>query len=173
MGITYRKLGAADANLYREIRLESLREHPDSFGSLYEEQKELPKLKFESLLEDPVDASFMVGAFDGETLIGICGFLPFIPSDEHGFQKAGVIIQVYVKSTYSGRKIGVSLMKAVVDAAFKLPDVEQIVLEVVDINIAAIRVYEQAGFQTVRVVGGEGTAYGGAATRVMVRKRDD
>jgi ribosomal protein S18 acetylase RimI-like enzyme len=172
MDITYRKLGAADSKLYRVIRLESLREFPESYGSVYEEQRQLPKLRFEEILEEPVDASFMVGAFDRGTLIGICGFLPFIPSDEHGFQNAGVIIQVYVKSSYSGRKVGVNLVKAVIDEAFKLPDIEQILLEVVNNNAAAIRVYEQAGFQTFRIVGG-GTAYGGAATRVMVISRDD
>jgi len=171
MKITYRKLSAADSKLYREIRLESLKSHPESFGSSYEEQKQLPKLKFESVLERPVNESFIVGAFDGETLVGICGFIPFIPSDEHGFQNAGVIIQVYVKSFYSGRKIGLNLVKAVIDEAFKLPDIEQIILEVAEGNISAIRVYEQAGFRTYKIVGG-GAMGGGAATRVMVIQRD-
>jgi ribosomal protein S18 acetylase RimI-like enzyme len=171
MKITYRKLDAADSKRYREIRLESLKVHPESFGSTYEEQRQLPKLKFESLLEQPVDASFMVGAFDQGTLIGICGFLPFIPSDEHGFQYAGVIIQVYVKSSYSGRKIGPNLVKAVIDEAFKLADIEQIILEVAEGNTSAIRVYEQAGFRTYKIVGGEAMD-GGVVTRVMVIRRN-
>lgn len=170
MKITYRKLDAADSRRYREIRLESLKVHPESFGSSYEEQRQLPKLKIEKMLEQPVDESFVVGAFDQKAIVGICAFIPFIPSDEHGFRYAGVIIQVYVKSAYSGKKVGLNLVKVVIDEAFKLPDIEQIILEVVEGNISAIRVYEQAGFQTHKIVAG---ADGRGASRLMVIRRGD
>jgi len=41
MKITYRKLESTDSTQYREIRLESLKDHPNSYSSSYEEQKKV------------------------------------------------------------------------------------------------------------------------------------
>ncbi|MCA9941291.1 MAG: hypothetical protein KC418_21770, partial [Anaerolineales bacterium] len=100
--ISYRKLAAADAGLYREIRLESLRLHPESFGSGYEAQRKLPKLMFERALESPVDNRFLWGAFDGPRLIGICGYIPFVMGDldTPDLRNTGTIIQMYVQAAY-------------------------------------------------------------------------
>jgi RimJ/RimL family protein N-acetyltransferase len=148
MKISYQKLVADDSKEYREIRLESLKTHPESFGSTYEEQSKLPKLMFEEALEQPFDERFVIGAFDQKELIGICGFIPFVPDKDLDLSHAGTIIQMYVRATYSGRKIGLNLVNATVREAFKIPDIEQIVLGVKEGNISAIRVYEQAGFKT-------------------------
>lgn len=141
--ISYRKLGSADSAQYREIRLESLKLHPESYGSTYEEQSKLPKLMFERALEKGADDRLLFGAFDGEMLIGICGF---VQRNWFGLSDAGTIVQPYVKSAYRGRRIGLSLVQAVIDEAFQDPDVRQIVLGVNPDNTSAIRVYEQAGF---------------------------
>ena len=42
MSITYRRLLAADSKRYREIRVESLKNHPETFGSGYEQQEKMP-----------------------------------------------------------------------------------------------------------------------------------
>jgi len=145
MNITYRKLTAVNAPSYRAIRLESIKAHPESFCAVYEEQKQLPKLMFEQALENGVtliDSRFVVGAFDGDTLIGICGFVPLAQDGN-----AGELIQVYVRAAYSGRKIGLGLVKTAVSQAFTIPSIQQIILDVKKGNTNAIRVYEQAGFQ--------------------------
>lgn len=147
MTISYRKLGAADAKQYREVRLESLKLHPDSFGSSYEEQRDLPKLRFERALEERVKEQFLVGAFDGGVLIGICGFVPLLNKREK-LPGSGEIIQVYVKAAYGGRKIGVSLVKATLNKAFQREEIELIILRVRRDNASAVRIYRQAGFQT-------------------------
>ena len=59
----------------------------------------------------------------------------------------GKIIQMYVRSAYSGRKVGLTLVKTVIDAAFKSADIDQIILGVREGNISE-RVYEKAGFLT-------------------------
>jgi len=146
MNISYRKLVSADSRQYREIRLESLKLHPESFGSTFNEQCQLPKLMFERALEQPIDDRFVIGVFDKQVLIGICGFIPFALDNTHHFRKAGTLIQMYIKSAYRGRKIGLNLVSAVIDEAFKIPDIEQVVLSVKQGNMSAIRVYEQAGF---------------------------
>ena len=92
--------------------MESLKDHPESFGSTFEEQSKLPKLMFEKALEQPVDDRFVIGAFDQKQLIGICGFIPFVPDTSQDFGAAGALIQMYVRSTYSGQKIGLRLVEA-------------------------------------------------------------
>ncbi len=145
--ITYRRLSTVDAPQYRAIRLEALKAHPDKFGSDYEQQRRLPKLKFEQILEDAGQDSFMIGAFAEDELIGICGFLDFFPGNPYNLEKTGVVIQMYVRAEYSGRKIGLTLINKTIEEAFKLPQIDQIYLEVVEGNISAIRIYQQAGFQ--------------------------
>jgi len=154
MNISYRTLVAVDSRHYRDIRLESLKLHPESFASTFEEQSKLPKLMFEKALEQPVDDRFVMGAFDQQTLIGMCGFIP-VSSDHDDLRNAGAIIQMYVKPAYRGRKIGLGLIKAVLQEAFKLPGIDQIVLGVMKGNMSAIRVYEQAGFERYTPVGRE------------------
>lgn len=172
MKITYRKLGPVDARPYRDIRLESLKLHPESFGSTFEEQRKLPKLMFEKALDGPVDDRFVIGAFDRQALIGICGFIPFVSDYHHEFSKAGTLIQMYVRPAYRGRKIGLGLVKALLQEAFKIAGIEQIVLGVKEGNISAIRVYEQAGFLTHQAEGGE-SEVNNADFRTMIIRRDD
>jgi ribosomal protein S18 acetylase RimI-like enzyme len=148
MRIKYQKLGPQESRQYREIRLESLKKHPESFGSSYEEQSKLPKLMFEEAIEKPYDGRFVIGVFDGYELIGICGFIPTVSEHFPGLDNAGTIIQMYVRSAYTGRKIGYSLIKTVVEEAFRLAYIDKIVLGVRENNISANRVYEQAGFLT-------------------------
>jgi ribosomal protein S18 acetylase RimI-like enzyme len=148
MTTSYRKLLPSDSAHYREIRLESLKTHPESFGSTFEEQKKQPKLMFEKAIEQPYDERFVVGAFDQKAIIGICGFVPFTSEDFPDLESAGTIIQMYVKPTYRGRKIGFNLVKTVVDEAFRLPNIDKVVLGVREGNTSAIRVYKQAGFLT-------------------------
>ncbi len=168
MKISYRKLTASDAAQYRAIRLESLKAHPESFGSTFVEQSQLPKLMFEKALPQPVDARFVIGAFDHDDLIGICGFIPFVPGDDSDLPHTGTLIQMYVRAAYSGRRIGLGLVNYVIQAACKIPDIEQIFLEVREGNMSAIRVYEQAGFQVVNDVG-QGTDVQNNNVRQMIK----
>ena len=116
MTISYRKLMPPDAKAYRAIRLESLKAHPESFGSTFEEQQKLPKLMFETAIEAPVDERFVMGAFDQAELIGICGF---VPANDQQLQNTGTLIQMYVRAAYSGRKIGLNLVKAVMQGSLQ------------------------------------------------------
>jgi ribosomal protein S18 acetylase RimI-like enzyme len=150
MKIAYRRLRPSNAAQYREIRLESLKAHPEAFGASYEEQAKMPKLMFEAAIEEPVDERFVVGAFDGEDLVGIFGYVPFAMDESLDAGRAGTLIQMYVRPAYRGKKIGLGLTKAVVEEAFKDPEIREIVLGVKEGNVRAIRVYEEAGFRTYR-----------------------
>jgi len=146
--ITYRILQPADAPAYRAIRLEALRLFADNFGSSYEDESAKPKLAFETYIEQQTPGKFIVGAFDNNVLIGICGFAR---QDAKKTQHGGTIIQMYVNAQYSGKGYGLALLQTTVQRAFSLPGVEQLILGVVGANINAIKIYERAGFTAVGV----------------------
>ena len=75
MNIHFRKLLPSDTKQYRETRLGALKLFPENFGSSYETEAAKPKLAFEINIELQNDKAFIVGAFDGEKLFGICGFV--------------------------------------------------------------------------------------------------
>lgn len=144
MNIIYRKLQSQDTARYRQARLDSLKNFPDAYGSLHAEEAAMPKLKFEPILEQDSDEGFIVGAFCGDELVGIVGFLR---DRRHKTRHRGDIVQVYVDPAYRGQGIGEQLLREVVDIAFRMDGIEQLHLGVVSENLSAIRLYEKMGFE--------------------------
>jgi RimJ/RimL family protein N-acetyltransferase len=142
--ITYRSLLPADIPQYRRVRLECLREFPRNFGATYEEQRAVPKMWMETQIEAQTTEAFSVGAFDDQALIGICG----IHRDgAHRRRHIATVIQMYVQAQYSGRKIGFGLLQHTIAEAWKIAELEHLVLEVVTSSQNAIHIYGQAGFE--------------------------
>ena len=75
MQIDYRKLKSSEAPDFRRVRLECLKKFPESFGTLYEDEVGKAKLYFEELIEQDSADVFFFGAFAGDDLIGIAGFV--------------------------------------------------------------------------------------------------
>lgn len=144
MNSTIRKLQPADRPAYRQVRLDCLREFPGSFGSSYEEEREKPELHFEARIEAQTDNEFMMGVFDGEALVGICGF---IRDSRAKTRHRGELVQVYVRPAYAGQGLGRQLLLATIAEAFEDPSLEQIQLGVIVGNAAASRLYEGLGFK--------------------------
>ncbi len=144
MAINYRKLLPTDAPQYRAIRLEALKLFPESFGSDYESEAAKPKLHMEISIEQQTTDTFLMGAFDGEKLFGICGFTRDLRPKVH---HRGLIIQMYIHPAYQGKKQGLQLLQATIAETFKIPEVDQIVLGAITHNISAIKTYERAGFK--------------------------
>lgn len=142
--ILFRKLKPSEAKRYRSLRLESLQQYPDSFGSTYEDQKRREKLAFEKYIEEQTPENFIVGALLEETLVGICGFYQF--KDER-YRHRGEIIQMYVQAAVQGRQIGYNLLQTTIAEAFKIEILEQIELQVFSHLHPANRIYEKIGFQ--------------------------
>lgn len=144
MEIAYRKLQPEDAGRYRALRLDCLKRFPEAFGSTYDEEAMLPKLRFEALIEECASDSFMVGAFSDGILIGIAGFRR---AERRKARHRGEIVQMYVDPIYRGQRIGESLLRMVIAMAFTLKGIEQVELGVVSNNVSAIALYEKIGFQ--------------------------
>jgi RimJ/RimL family protein N-acetyltransferase len=144
MEITFRRLLPTDVAQYRALRLECLRDFPNHFGSTFAEEAAKPVLRMEAMIGSGSEEAFVVGAFDGEVLIGICG----ISRDPAGKRRhAADVIQMYVRESYSGRKVGLGLIQAAMAEAWKIPELNQLVLSVMTCAQPAARVYAQAGFE--------------------------
>ena len=64
------EVDAADAVLYRDIRVEALRANPEAFGSTLEIENAQPLSSFSVRL----GSSTVLGAFRGAELVAIAGF---------------------------------------------------------------------------------------------------
>lgn len=148
MSIIIRKLQPSDAPIYREIRLACLKHASQYFGSTYEEESKLPRLKFETYIENDASDHFMFGAFDEGHLIGITGFTRM---DRQRAMHRGELVQVYVDLKYRGQNVGERLIRSVVEHAFAMEGIEQIQLSLIAGNESAGRLYERVGFRTFGV----------------------
>lgn len=142
--ISIRRLTEKDKTDYRRVRLECLKNHPESFGTEYAEEKTKAVLFFDPYLSQPDSENFLFGAFDGKKCVGICGF---VRQERRRCRHHGSIISMYVNADYSGRGVGRKLIDAVIEAAFSQPGLEQIELGVMANNISALTLYRKVGFK--------------------------
>jgi RimJ/RimL family protein N-acetyltransferase len=145
MQITYRKLRSGDESDYRRVRLEGLKKFPENFGTSYEDESKLSKLKFEEFIVNESADNFIFGAFADDRLIGIVGF---IRAARTKARHCGEVVSMYVTADFHGRKVGENILRELVKAAFELAGIESIELKVIGNNSAAIKLYEKIGFET-------------------------
>ena len=137
----FRVLEVDDSLKYRNLRLESLKLHPECFGSDYETQSQLPKLYFERLIEEGSKESAMLGAFMGTELVGICGLTP------SGINQVEVI-QMYVVEKFRGQCIAQSLLEFGKSYLEKL-NCNSMILTVYEENQQAFKLYQKVGFNII------------------------
>lgn len=128
---------AADAALYRDIRLEALSANPEAFSSSFEIENAQPL----SWFSDRLGSSTVLGAFCEAKLVAIAAF-----AIQQGQKMAhkGVIWGMYVRPGARRAGIGRRLLEAILDLARQR--VELIQLTVVRDNADARRLYASLGF---------------------------
>jgi ribosomal protein S18 acetylase RimI-like enzyme len=141
-----RELGAADAEVYWALRLRALREHPEAFGTAYEEVRDRPIESTRQMLrEHHEDAGrFILGAFDDAgTLVGMVRL-----GRETGLKDRhkAALTSMYVASEVQGQRVGKALMGEVMRRAQALAGLEQILLAVTAPNVEARGLYKAFGF---------------------------
>jgi ribosomal protein S18 acetylase RimI-like enzyme len=135
--IQIRRLGPADAVLYRDIRLEALRCNPEAYGSTFDAENSQPLSWFVNRL----DGSEVFGAFHGSELVGVAGVLIGEgPKEAHKSLLRGM----YVRPSSRNAGIGRRLVETAID--FARQRVELIQLAVVSDNEPARRLYASFGF---------------------------
>ena len=137
MSFLVRPLRADEAALYRDIRLEALRLHPEAFGSAFEQEAAEPR----SFFEQRLTANTIFAGFRGQEVLGVAGFMP-----ETGLKRAhkGHLWGMYVRSAARGTGLARQLVEAVL--GFAQERVELVQLSVVKGNVPAHRLYVALGF---------------------------
>lgn len=140
-----RRLTAADAEAFRRVRLEGLRESPIAFSSDYETEAARPIPDFAAQLLDRPD-NFIIGAFVDGVLVGVGGLVcESMPKMRH----KGSIRSVYVLSSHRGGGVGRRIMEEIISSVVAtLPHVQQILLTATAVNARARELYVALGFQT-------------------------
>lgn len=135
--VRVRRLRAADAGQWRDLRLEALSRHPEAFGASHDDWAGRPLADFAERLEQ----GCVYGAFLGDVLIGSMAL------DVDG--DSGEITAVYVQATHRGRGVARAILRALVKEA-KGRGLSRLFLTVAVSNTAAMRFYQLAGFQPVQ-----------------------
>ena len=141
-----RVLNAQDKQAYRTIRLNALKNSPESFGSSYEEEVAFDLDRFTKRITKPNSCTF--GAFEGHKLGGICN-VSFQPRKKMNHRAD--IFSMYVEPEFRGKGVGKALIERADKSALERKTVQQIYLTVVSSNQKAKSLYESFGFKTYGV----------------------
>lgn len=138
-----RNLRPEDVDRYLELRLSALVESPTSFVATVEEEQALGVEERRSRIAD-TDNGFVVGAFDGSTLVAMAGVLR---ESRQKLSHKVMLWGVYVSPAWRGRGLGHALVAEALRRAASLPRIHKIYLGVNATNAAAIALYESLEFQ--------------------------
>ncbi|WP_019913137.1 GNAT family N-acetyltransferase [Paenibacillus sp. HW567] len=138
-----RTLTAADAEIYRELRLLSLRKSPEAFLSSYESESKLSIVTTRIRLE-PSDDRFTLGAFDDkEKLVGM---VTFFRENRPKINHKAHVYSVYVHPDARKQGLGRLLMLELISRAKVMPGLEILTLTLTSTNLPAKKLYESLGF---------------------------
>jgi RimJ/RimL family protein N-acetyltransferase len=151
--ITIRRIQIGEADLFKRVRLASLRDAPYAFSSTYESalrrSAESWREQANSTAQDADRATFI--AFSDEAPIGIAA-LYRLPSQAD----AGEILQVWVAPEHRGKCVASDLM----DCVFKWGsdnNFHTIIATVTRGNTRALRFYHKYGFTRTDVASSDGS----------------
>lgn len=142
-----KQLSSKDAKEYWELRIEALKENPESFVTVYDEALETkdPLEKYQEELSSELEITY--GAFEEEKLIGS---ITLSLESARKMQHKGHILNMYVTPDYRKIGVGKELMDKIVEVA-KSYKMEQLQLTVVSTIKAATTFYSKYGFETYGV----------------------
>ena len=147
MNTDLRVLIGTDAAAYQALRLRSLQEHPEAYGSDDSDEANRSLATVAERLQDLPDR-FTLGAWSAGQLVGI---VSFYQGNGKKIRHRGGIGGMYVAPEVRSQGIGSALLTVLVQRASKLPDLEEIILAVTVGNGAARSIYLAAGFQSSHV----------------------
>jgi GNAT superfamily N-acetyltransferase len=147
MSFTIRTVTPDDAAAYQAVRLRSLQEHPEAFGSAYEDELLRPLSAVAERLQD-APGRFTLGAWRADELVGIVTLAQALGRK---VCHRGGVGGMYVAPEARGLGIGRALLAKLVERAGRLPALEEIILAVTVGNVTARSIYLAAGFQPSHV----------------------
>ncbi len=138
-GLEIRRLAQADAGDFQRLRLEGFALQAREFRFAPEDEAHLTEGEIGARLA----RDFVLGAFDGETLVGIAGL-----SRNTGRKTAhkALLFGMYLRRDYRGRGVGDALMSRLLEEARR--SVEIVTLTVMSDNAPAVALYRRWGFES-------------------------
>lgn len=130
-----------DYQLYKEMRLELLKNEPISFGSSFEEENLFEDKIWKHRLTKENVSTF--GAFSSNQMIGIC-VVVYNPRSK--MKHLATLHSMYVKKEHRGKGIGKKLIEFA-EKSSKNKGVQRMNLSVVSSNTSAINLYTKLGFK--------------------------
>lgn len=139
-----RELHPNEWKIYRDIRLESLKNEPLAFLSNYEGMLERTEESWrEGLIATTKPRSFILFAIKNNEAIGMIGTY-----QDNGDEEIGIInlFGVYVRPQYRGTGVAEKLMEEVVKRTKAIKSIKKIRCKVYYDHITAQKFYEKIGF---------------------------
>ncbi|WP_394121712.1 GNAT family N-acetyltransferase [Planococcus donghaensis] len=137
-----RKLNVTDAPAYYDLRIEALRDSPDSFATRLEDAIRRPVEKTAENLA--LDNAVTYGAFtDG----ALCGNVTLVRNRTPKLDHRASVVAVYVTPGQRGNGIAWRLMQELLRFAENWEGLERLDLMVASENQPAIALYEGLGFE--------------------------
>ena len=137
-----RELSTDDVAIYRDLRLQALREHSEAFSTSAEDFEQRSLESIAQRLE-PSPTQFTLGAFLGEAYVGS---LTFVQEGRTKLRHRGHIYGMYVAPKARRQGVGQTLLQETILRANRMTQLKTIVLSVTVTNISAIKLYEATGF---------------------------
>ena len=146
MRFEIRSLTSKDAAAFQALRLRSLRESPEAFGSSYDEEVSRPLSAVGERLDPALapHARVVFGAFADGNMIGVIGC---VQESRMKSRHKAVVWGTYVTPEARGQGVGRALLDRVVAETRTWPNVERLVLSAVERAHAARALYTSAGFK--------------------------
>lgn len=134
-----RRLETQDVAIYRELRLEGLKVHPEAFASSWEYEASQPITWWAQRLQTNM---IFGGWVENSPIAGVAGLRV---QDAVKLRHRGVLWGMYVRPEARRTGLAAALVQRVVEHARTV--VEELSLTVVASNAAACRLYSTAGFK--------------------------
>ena len=150
--ISVRRIQIGEGELFKQMRLISLRESPSAFMSTYKSalrrSPESWSEQADNTAEGPDRATFI--AFSGNSPIGIAALYR-----DNVRRDTGEVLQVWVSPEHRGKGVAVSIMDAVFrwarDNGFR-----KVLATITEGNARALRFYQKYGFRLVHETSPDG-----------------
>jgi RimJ/RimL family protein N-acetyltransferase len=140
--ITVRPMTIDELPQWWELRLQGLRDHPEAFGSDYEESKARGPVYLEASTRDGgIDRIFGAFTADGE-LVAQAAVWGSTGRRTH----IATIGAVHTAAAWRGRGLSKALISLAIEHCRSFPSIHQIAIAVNARNYAAVAVYTGAGF---------------------------